>query len=527
MNDTDLIDLLGRASARPSLARFVTSRGARETSFGELWSMSTRAASAIERSAPGSPIAGLMTPSPEMIACFVGCLRAGRDFVSMPMRGRGQSAEAHLSQIRTILDLSGAAEVIVEAASASIFAASPELPQRLRVAEALVESGDESLRPPDHAPGALVQFSSGTTGAPKGVRVNTSAIGVSVQATLDALDARPGDVSCLFAPLSHDMGLIGGLLGSWVLPLHTGSASSRYVCLSPELFLVRPAVWMETCASHRATITAAPTFAYQLVARQLDRVSTLDLRSLRACIVGAEPIGADTLRQFALAARRHGFDERALCPAYGLAEATLAVTLVRPVEPWSTATIDVEGRRTEVVSCGRAIGSMEVRAPERERGPGSILVRGTSVCDGFVPPLDRWVDGWLDTGDRGALAGGELLVTGRSDDMLCVAGRNLFAWELEQEAARCSGVRPGSCVAVPDGQGRYVVLFEALGAVTPHDVVVEVRRRLANLAGVGPSGVGCLRTGEVPRTPSGKIRRNSVRAALHSYVDVCLSFQEF
>ena len=517
----DLLDLLGRASARPTSARFVTARGTRDTSFGEMWEMSGRAATAIERSPQRTPLAGLLTPSPEMIACFVGCLRAGRDFVSMPLPGRGQSAAAYAAQTRVILELSGAEEVIVEAASAPGFAGAPsEIGGRLSIAEAIVASGEGARPARDRAPGDIVQFSSGTTGAPKGVRLSTAAVGASVEATLDAIEVGHADVSCQWVPLSHDMGLIGGLLGTW-------ARMGRYVCLGPELFLVRPTLWMETCAAHRATVTTAPTFAYQILARQLDRAPAMDLGALRVAIVGAEPVGAETLRAFARSALRHGFDERAFCPAYGLAEATLTVSILAPSEPWSTARVDVAGRQTEVVSCGRVLRSVEVLAPEQARGPGPILIRGASVCQELVPHRPRRDDGWLDTGDLGALAGGELLVTGRSDDMLCIAGRNVFAWELEQEAARCAGVRPGNCVAVADGQGRYVVMFEPQGDAAPRDALLDVRRRLAGFAGVGPSGVGCLPRGRLPKTPSGKIQRNTLRAELDRYVGTCCDFQEF
>jgi acyl-CoA synthetase (AMP-forming)/AMP-acid ligase II len=532
MTSDDILDLLGRASAHPTSVHFVTARGARETSFGEIWSMSTRAASAIARSGSGAPLAGVMTPSPGMVACFIGSLRAGSDFVSIPLPGRGQSAGAYAAQVRTILDLAGVERLVVEAAYAPILgAALPELGERLLVAEALIEAGDAALRPRDHEPGSLIQFSSGTTGAPKGVRLSTAAVGANVTASLEALEARPGEVFCFWVPLSHDMGLIGGLLTSWASCCATGTGAppGKYVCISPELFLARPALWMEACATHRATITAAPTFAYQLLARHLPRSRPLDLSSLRACIVGAEPISAETLRQFEESARPHGFGELALCPAYGLAEATLAVSIVPPSQAWSTVHVDTDGRRIEHVSCGKTLRSIEVAAPELERGPGPILIRGASVCEGFVPPRGRRSDGWLDTGDLGAMTNGELLVTGRGDDLLCLAGRNLFAWELEREAAQCADVRSGNCVAVPDGRGRYVIFFEPVGSAEPgaRQALIDVRRRLAGFAGVGPSGVGCLPRGRLPKTPSGKIRRNSITADLAAYTADCTTFQEF
>jgi acyl-CoA synthetase (AMP-forming)/AMP-acid ligase II len=354
-----------------------------------------------------------------------------------------------------------------------------------------------------------------------------AAIAASAEATVIALriEARP-EVFCGWVPLSHDMGLIGGLLATWV---GSTRVPYKYICISPELFMARPSMWMETCAANRATITAAPTFAYHVVSRHLARSATLDLTTLRAAIVGAEPIGAETLRLFASAASRHGLRETALCPAYGLAEATLAVSMVPPEEAWSTRTVSVDGQNSTYVSCGRILDCVTVAAPDISVGAGPIAVGGPAMCSGYVPSRSAPPTGWIDTGDLGVLAGGELFVTGRSDDLLCLAGRNMFAWELERAASTLPEVRAGACAAVTDGQGRYVVFFEPRGAEGSEleDVLTKVRRKLAAVAGIGPSAVGCLARGTLPKTPSGKIRRNSIAADLRNFVDSCLAYRQF
>jgi acyl-CoA synthetase (AMP-forming)/AMP-acid ligase II len=522
-----ILELLGAAQRGQDQVRFVTPRGVHETSFADLWQLSSRVARAFETSIPAGRVAGILTPSAEMVACFVGCLRAGRDFVSLPLPGRGQNAAAYLQQLRTVTELSHVTAVVVESANGDLLQSLPAaLGCPLIVAERFAEDATGVSRT-DRDPGELIQFSSGTTGTPKGVRLSGTAIAACVESLLAAL--RIGDkpeVFCGWVPLSHDMGLIGGLLTTWVGATRT---RYRYICVSPELFVARPSLWLQSCAEHGATITTAPTFAYQVASSHLARGPTLDLTHLRAAILGAEPIGSDSLHAFASAASRHGMRETALCPAYGLAEATLAVSMVPPEEPWTTRTVLVDGQAKAYVSCGRILGCVSVEAPEIDAGAGPIRIAGPAVCNGYIPPRDAPADGWLDTGDLGVLAEGELVVTGRSDDLLCVAGRKLFAWELERAANTLPQVMAGDCVVVTDGRGRYVALFEPrnTGADDLAHALSEVRRGLAAVAGIGPSAVGCLPRGTLPKTPSGKIRRNGIAASLSSFVGSCLAYKEF
>ncbi len=528
MQGRHILEMLSSERSRCRV-QLVTRDGTQETSFGELWSLSSRVACAIKASVPLGRVAGLLTPTPEMIACFVGCQRAGRDFVSLPLPARGQDASQYSQQLRTIVELSDVTALVVAAAYEPILLGLPSpLPCPVLVAERLAESTTDTLRT-EAPPGDIIQFSSGTTGKPKGVRLTGMAVGASVEATLDALGV--GDepeTFCAWLPLSHDMGLIGGLLGSWV-----GSARTRpgyrYVCISPELFLMRPLLWMQTCAAVEATVTAAPTFAYHLLSRQLPRSPTLDLSSLRACIVGAEPIHADTLRSFLTASSAHGLRENALCPAYGLAEATLAVSLVSPGVPWTTRRVSVEGKTSEYVSCGRVLGCVNVDAPQSPEEAGAIRVSGPAVFSGYVPARDDHGNGSIETGDLGVMADGELVVTGRSDDLLCVSGRNMFAWELERAAASVSDVRPGSCAVVTNGRGGYVALFESRSE-SQEDIATaayQVRKELAAIAGIGPSAVSGLRRGILPKTSSGKLQRNHITSNLEQLIQESVLHKEF
>jgi acyl-CoA synthetase (AMP-forming)/AMP-acid ligase II len=458
---------------------------------------------------------------------FVGCLRAGRDFISIPLPGRGQTADRYGAQIENILKVSGATAIAVEAEYASILRSLPRLSSwPLLLAEELAEADASPFRS-DPLPGGLVQFSSGTTGSPKGIRLSCEAIAASVEATLDALGVgeRP-ESFCSWVPLSHDMGLIGGLLGTWAGCSRT---RYRYTLLSPELFLLRPLAWLEACSRTAATLTAAPAFAYGVASRHLAKGAGLKLDSLKACIIGAEPIRAETLVNFAAAAGVHGLREDALCPAYGLAEATLAVSMVRPGERWKTRSVSVEGRNGRFVSCGRPLDCVTVDAPDGTSPAGPIRVAGPVLLDRYVPGDANPAGSWLETNDLGVLEGGELFVTGRSDDLLCMAGRHVFAWELEGAVHGTLDVRPGDVAVVADASGRYVVLLEIRPSAKPDfdKLLLAARKEVVAVAGIGPSAVACLPKGSILKTPSGKIQRAGMAATLPALLETSLAIQKW
>jgi acyl-CoA synthetase (AMP-forming)/AMP-acid ligase II len=379
------------------------------------------------------------------------------------------------------------------------------------------------------AHGSLVQFTSGSTGAPKGIRLSLNAVAHQVHALLERLQPQPGDAACSWLPLSHDMGLIGMLLTSWCAASPDVLGGGELTLVRPEHFVRQPASWLDACSRFRATITSAPDFALALATRTVGTLEGLDLGRLRVCITGGDMIRAATLEAFAAATAAVGFNTQAFCPAYGLAEATLAVTMVEPAEGWTAVSVDAaamaDGRwvsssgagARRVVCAGAPLPGMSVRVAAAPAAEGVIEVAGPSMLTeyvGYGSPLSPW--GWLTTGDVGVLDDGLLYPTGRLGDRIVAAGRTLDAGDVEARIGGHPGLRAGAVVAVDDGAGGFAVVAEPAAAVGLDAVARAVRDELVRTVGCGPSAVVLVERGSLPKTPSGKLPRNRVAAAFQS-----------
>ena len=380
---------------------------------------------------------------------------------------------------------------------------------------------------------ALLQYTSGSTGEPKGVMLSHANLLSNIRAMGERMKVQPGDKLVSWLPLYHDMGLIG----AWLAPLYFGFP---LVAMSPLAFLARPAIWLETISQHRATITAAPNFAYDWCARRVPerQIAGLDLTSLRFAFCGSEPVNPDTLRAFAERFAPFGFDARAITPVYGLAENTLAVTFPAPsrglrIDLVQREVLSMRGEafaaRTEdgplaLVSCGYPLADTGLRIvddnrqPLAERHVGHIEFRGASATVGYYRNPEQTAhlvhDGWLDSGDLGYLADGELFVTGRTKDLIIRAGRHIFPDELEHALAQLSGVEPGGVAACgePDplaGTERLVLIVETSlnEAAARADLQARVNVVARRLCGAPAERVMLVAPQSILRTPSGKIRR--------------------
>jgi 1-acyl-sn-glycerol-3-phosphate acyltransferase len=387
---------------------------------------------------------------------------------------------------------------------------------------------------------AFLQYTSGSTGSPKGVVLTHADLLASIRAMGRAIDAGPDDVFVSWLPLYHDMGLIGAWLGSlyYGIPL---------VIMSPLDFLARPLSWLEAIQRYRGTISASPNFGYELCMKRIGDAqrATLDLGSWRAAFNGAEPVSPLTVERFIEQFAASGFRAEASMPVYGLAEATLGLAfpplgrrplidrvdreaLSRHGEARPAAADDAGALRFP--SCGRVLEGYRLRIVDRrgaqlpERRQGRIEFQGPSATSGYFENPEataQLFDGdWLDTGDLGYLADGEIYLTGRRKDLIVRAGRNLYPQELEDAVGEIPGIRKGCVVAFgsrdPDsGTERLVVLAETQEGDEARRE--ELRQRIveasADLIGAPPEVVQLVQPHAVLKTSSGKIRRSANREA--------------
>jgi acyl-CoA synthetase (AMP-forming)/AMP-acid ligase II len=476
-----------------------------EVRIGELWRRSEHAAACfLDTVGRDGVVALLMETSLDCLVSLLGAWRAGVTTLSLPYPARSAQLDGYRQELLDIGRMAGVELVVLPEGLAGL-----DLEGRVRRASFRGCAGHP--RRADVAdPGEFVQFSSGSTGRPKGARLSSSAIAANVTAMIDHMAPHnQGAIAFSWLPLSHDMGLIGTCL-TILASMGPPWRSRRLVLMPPERMVARPSRWLQACSEIGATVTCAPNFALDLVLAHRRAVpAAVDLRPLDVLIVGSEPIAPETLRRFGEAMAPLGFDEAALCPAYGMAETSLAVTMVPPDQRWRSTASGPDG--PEVVSCGVPLRCLEVRAPAGCNA-GPIAVRGASLLSGYLghaaSPLDA--DGWFATSDLGYLSGGELYVVGRADDVLVIAGRKLYPEPLEETAERHETVRPGNCAAIPDGSGGYLIVAERRRASARADMQEAcrwIRRELSVTGGVAPTAIVIVSPGSIPKTPSGKLQR--------------------
>ncbi|MFD0312825.1 amino acid adenylation domain-containing protein [Streptomyces flavalbus] len=402
-----------------------------------------------------------------------------------------------------------------------------------------VRDGDDRGEVPECRPDGLafVQFSSGSTGVPKGVELTHAAVTTHLRQLVAVSDLGPDDVVVSWMPYFHDMGLIGTHLA----PL---AARAKQVKIGPLTFARRPAIWFETATAHRATHLSAANFALALAARRLsdEDIARFDLASVRRVVVGAEPVSASVWRQFSDRVRPTGLAPHALQPVYGLAEATLAVTFPPPGETAVPRALDraalSRGRAVdapggdssavELMDVGHPVPGCAVRIVDdtgRELGDrrvGHVLVRGPQTARGYHRLPDATAEtftpeGWLRTGDMGFLRGGRLCVTGRYKDVLFLNGLKHHAADLEDVASATPGLPPGTTAVVgstdPDTGGERVVVFVSWARPprTAEEVLERVAARVGEALFHDDVRVVALPPGQFPRTTSGKVRRHVLR----------------
>lgn len=382
---------------------------------------------------------------------------------------------------------------------------------------------------------ALRQLTSGSTGSPKAVHITHRNVVSNAEAMFSAADYRiDSDVIVSWLPLFHDMGMTGFL----TVPMYFGA---ELVKVTPLDFLGDILLWAKLIDKYRGTMTAAPNFAWALLAKRLRRQAVpgqFDLSTLRFALSGAEQVDPAAVEDLCEAGAPFGLDPGAILPAYGMAETTVAVSFSALGAGLRTDEVDADllsafgravpastGRTRRLACLGPPLGDMVARVVDADaavvppRAVGVIQVRGSSLSPGYTtmagfhPAPDRW--GWYDTGDLGYLTeDGRIVVCGRVKDVIIMAGRNIYPTDVERAAARVDGVRPGCVVAVRLDAGHpretFAVVVEApswedqgevrrIEREVAHAVVAEVDLR--------PRKVSVVSPGTIPKTPSGKPRR--------------------
>lgn len=473
---------------------------------------------------PGGTVAALLTGSLDCLAVLFGAFRSGLTLVSLPTPARGMGTEEYVAQVNAMCALTGASCLVTDPVYAE-FLGEVTVP-----VHGFPEYATSHAAPRTDQPGRFVQFTSGSTGTPRGIELSLSAIEANLTSMYHWLPPTEGHVGCSWLPLSHDMGLIGFTLNGICSTAAPWSIPSEIVIIRPETFLSDPARWLQACTDYRATSTAAPPFALRMAMRAMrpGAGTTFDLSSVRSFVVGSEPVSAEGLRQFSQIAAGHGLSPNAICPGYGLAEAALAVAIGDTSTPWTSARVDpdalgarrwteMEDGGIELVSCGAPLFDVEVRIAGDD-AVGPIEVKSPSLLTRYVGDDQSPVstDGWLKTADLGHLRAGELFIAGRSDDVLLIAGRNLNARALDEVVGGHPACRPGNAACIGDGEGRYVVILEPNQASADiaalREAAREIRVSLLRRFSAGPVDVLFIERGTLPKTPSGKVRRNTLQA---------------
>jgi 1-acyl-sn-glycerol-3-phosphate acyltransferase len=509
----------------------------------------------------GDSVALMLPTSLDFFLAFAGALLAGATPVPIYPPFRAKRIAEYAERQSAILSNAGARLLVTFREAAGVAKLlKPLVPslEGVTTAETMVRSGASApLGPQWHSRAddlALLQYTSGSTGNPKGVMLTHANLLANVRAIGEALQVRNDDVGVSWLPLYHDMGLIG----AWLMPLYFGLP---VVVLSPLAFLSRPARWLRAFHLYSGTIGAAPNFGYELAAAKIsdDEMHGLDLSAWRAALNGAEPILPATLDRFASRFASCGFRREALLPVYGLAEASLAVTIPPVgrgprVDRLQRAAFAQQGHAVPAlpdasahhsppvspedpnvisfVSVGPPVQGHEVRivngAGEEagERVEGQLWFRGPSTTQGYYRNPAATAElfpegaaaGWVNSGDRAYRADGEIYITGRVKDIIIHAGHNLYPHEIEDAVAQVPGVRKGCVVAFGAadpiaGTERLVIVAESRERNRDRRarIAQAITAQVTETLGSPPNVVEVVPPNAIPKTSSGKLRRDATK----------------
>lgn len=525
--------------------------------YDDLFDQSARVASAVaERVEPGERVLLLFAPGLPFLAGFFGCLRAGAIAVPVfpPSPAMGERGFHRLL-------------AVAENCTPQLVLSTSDLLAHVMGAGAEVFGGLEAVAV-DRLPKAdgpvrmegglaFLQYTSGSTSTPKGVRVTHENLLANLSAIYEVCGGPDQGPGVSWLPVQHDMGLIEGVL-------HPLFRKQPGYLMAPATFLARPATWLEAMSRLGGTNAASPDFGYQLCVRRttIEERARLDLSRWTMAANGSEPIRADTIESFCQAFEVAGFQPEAFFPAYGLAENTLLASASRKTQIPRILEVDAPALNGEdriaspssgetsrkLVSCGTPVDVQEIAIvdpktllPRAEGRVGEIWLRGPSRADGywnhsaessrvFGASLEGDADPWLRTGDLGALHCGELYVTGRIKDVIIVRGRKLYPQDIESSVEGCHPrIRPGGIAAfawseLPGEAEGIGLLCEIQEPATGTEQEIEraIRSVVSREHDAPVKKILVVPPRTVPKTTSGKIQRHACAALVrsHSAVEV-------
>jgi acyl-CoA synthetase (AMP-forming)/AMP-acid ligase II len=495
------------------------------------------------RCAQGDRVLLLYAPGLNFAAAFIGCIYAGMVAAPAPLPGQ-QSHQQR--RIRSIANNAGVAAILTDSVNGDAVAALAEaqgltaIPRLATDTAGFADPEAWRMPPMDRQSLVLLQYTSGSTGEPKGVMITQDNLLQNVNSLRRAYGLTGQTRFGGWIPMFHDMGLMGLLLPALFL-------GSTCILMTPTTFLKRPYLWLKMIDRFNIHFSAAPNFAYDLCLQRVEdgQIAGLDLSRWQFAANGSEPVQAGTITAFAARFGGIGFRADAMCPCYGMAETTLFVAGTGQRAPRLHA-VDAQALERHVllpqaggralVSCGRAddydvrIADLATGLPMPAGMIGEIWLRGHSVASGYWqnPAASAAVfdaspgpgeGGYFRTGDLGAIWDGELYITGRSKEMLIVHGRNLYPQDIEsvlrERHPELAGAA-GAVFAIAVPQEEMIVIHEVRGLCsqeTLQQLARGIKTTIMQELGVRVMGVMLLRTGGVLRTTSGKIQRSAMRHA--------------
>ena len=486
----------------------------------------------------GERVAMVLAQPEDFVISFLGCLIAGLVPVPMfPPLSFGK-LDSYVDSAVTILATAGTSWLLTDKTLSSVMW---QVMPRVKTIRELytidkLDAAPASTEPIPEITAddlAFLQFTSGSTSTPKGVMVthgnliaNAHSIGTAME-----LDHRT-DRGVSWLPLYHDMGLIGFVI--------TPLMRAMDIVFVPTLsFVKRPNVWMQAMHDYKATLAFGPNFAYALAGRRAGEkeIASWDLSRVRLLGCGAEPINAAVIEEFERVLAPTGLRRGVVMSAYGMAEATLAISFGERLTPLDVVSVDAETFRAtgtvvapiadsvalSFVSCGKTFPDHEVGIADAEGNfledgqEGEIVLKGPSITKGYWenPEATAAVlrDGWLRTGDLGFLRGGDVFITGRCKDLIILNGKNHHPQTIEWAIQELDGVRRGNVVAFsrPGRESEELVVVCETKSEPPADLAEVITRTVADQLSLKVSEVVLLKAGTLPKTSSGKVQRRKTR----------------